>query len=85
MSKYLHKCLLYIYAGWASLCRTIATISLTVGSISSLAYFDMALREAVHQPGYAAASLVSGVATVLQLMCLIGNKLSYDEVQSTLR
>lgn len=65
--------------------QTITTISLTIGSISSLAYFDMALREVVHQPGYATASLVSGVVTVLQLVCLIGNKLSDDEVQSTLR
>ena len=46
-------------------------VVLTAGPISSVAYFDMAFREAVYHPCYINACIISGLATAVGIGILI--------------
>ena len=51
--------------------QRINVICFAVLPVSSLAYFDMSLCEAVYQPGYTRICLAAGMATILQLAYLV--------------
>ena len=64
------KFAIFYCAKWLGLLKT---ITLTLGPISSLTYFDMAIRETIHQLEYYSNwCFLSGIAVVIQVAYLVG-------------